>query len=130
MPLPSSSAVTAVLCQPVSPFDDVGRLLADHDGGRGRVARGDLGHDGCVGHPEPSDPVHPQLGVHHGQRVGGRTHPARPHVVVVLVRDVPGVRLTEVLMKMKMSHASNLSINEHVKEILCLCFAVRSLSTG
>ena len=52
----SASTVAAVLCQPVSPFDDVGRLLADHDGGRGRVARGDLGHDGGVGHPQAGHP--------------------------------------------------------------------------
>ena len=85
-----SSTVSPVFCQPVSPFDYVCRLLPNHHSGRRRVPRDDLGHDGGVGHPQPGHPVHPQLWVHDGQGVGGRPHATRPHVMVVLVRYVPG----------------------------------------
>ena len=85
-----SSTITPVFRQPVSPFDYVGRLLSDHHSGRRSVARGYLRHYGGVGHPQPGDPVHPQLGVHDCQGVGGRPHATRAHVVVVLVRYVPG----------------------------------------
>ena len=54
--------------------DELGRLLADHDGGRVGVAADDHGHDRCIGDPEPGDAVDPEPFVHHRHRV--RAHAA------------------------------------------------------
>lgn len=69
-------------------------LLAYHYHRRVYISAGDGGHDGRVDHPQPVHPVHPELGIDDGHRVGPRPHLGRAaHVVnshgVLAYRAVP-----------------------------------------
>ena len=52
-------ALTRSLQVIVGGLDEVSCLLAHHDAGSIGVARGDVGHDGGVGHSQSLHPFHP-----------------------------------------------------------------------
>ena len=66
-------------------FDDVRRLLRDHDGRGIEVSTDDAGHDAGVNHPEPLQSPDPALCVHHRHVVPGAAHLAGARGVVVSV---------------------------------------------
>ena len=70
-------------------MDQVGGALGDGQHGRVRVGVRDRGHDRRVGHPQPGQPVHPQLRVHHRGRVPA--HPAGAGRVAVAAHAAPDV---------------------------------------
>lgn len=66
----------------VRPLDNIADLLPDHDRGGAQGARGRAREDARIGHPQPSDPVHPQLPVdHRASRI--RSHGTRSRRLVV-----------------------------------------------
>ncbi len=90
-------------------FDHVGRLLADHDGGRVGVAVDQVGHDGRVDDAQPLEAVDAQPGVDDGQRVRRRPHLGRAHRVVergrVLAHETRPVLVRVHLFQFRISSA-------------------------
>ncbi len=50
-------------------LDQIRGFLGDHDGGSIRIATDDLRHDRGVHHPQSLEPMDPEHGIHHSQRV-------------------------------------------------------------